>query len=64
MKVERFEDPATFRDAAAPFLLKNEALTNIIFGVVSDAIRGLYTGECLWLVAKDGDTVVGAATAT
>ncbi len=64
MKLERFDDPSVFRDAATPFLLQNEALTNIIFGVVSDAVRGLYKRECLWLVAQEGETVVGVAMAT
>ncbi|HKA26563.1 MAG TPA: GNAT family N-acetyltransferase [Gaiellaceae bacterium] len=65
MDVRRVEDPASFLDAASPFLLADEARHNLILGIAG-TLRdhpSLYPEYGLWL-ASDGGETVGAALRT
>jgi predicted GNAT family acetyltransferase len=65
MLVRRFDDAEAFRDAAVPFLLRDEARHNLILGISSTLVEqpGLYALFDLWTVA-DGEVVLGAALRT
>jgi hypothetical protein len=65
MFVRRFDDPVAFRDAATPYLLRDEARHNLPLGINSTLIQKphLYELFDLWLVS-DQDVVVGAAIRT
>ncbi|MGH2671872.1 MAG: GNAT family N-acetyltransferase [Actinomycetota bacterium] len=65
MFVRRFDDPVAFRDAAAPYLVRDEARHNLPLGICSTLIQkpDLYELFDLWLVSA-GDAVVGAAIRT
>lgn len=65
MLVRRIDDPATFRDAALPYLLRDEARHNLILGISSTLVArpAIYTLFDLWTVS-DEDVVVGAALRT
>jgi uncharacterized protein len=65
MLVRRFDDPSTFREAATPFLVRDEARHNLILGLMSNLIQTppVYELFDLWLVS-DGEDVAGAALRT
>ena len=65
MLVRRFDDPRGFRDAATPYLVKDEARHNLMLGISSTLVQKpvLYELFDLWLVS-DGDDAVGAALRT
>jgi len=65
MFVRRFDDPGAFRDAATPYLVRDEARHNLTLGICSTLIQKphLYELFDLWLVSA-GDVVVGAAMRT
>jgi predicted GNAT family acetyltransferase len=63
--VERLAAVEEFLAQAGPFLVKDEALNNLVLGIAGtiDADRSVYPEHAFWLV-RDGDTVVGAALRT
>jgi predicted GNAT family acetyltransferase len=63
--VRRFDDPSTFREAATPFLVRDEARHNLILGLMSNLVQTppVYELFDLWLVSDDDD-VAGAALRT
>jgi uncharacterized protein len=65
MLVRRFDDPQAFREAASPYLIKDEARHNLMLGISSTLVQKpeLYELFDLWLVS-DEDDVVGAALRT
>src|SRR6266511_5889924 len=65
MLVRRFDDPVAFRETATPYLLRDEARHNLLFGISSTLIQkpGLYELFDLWVVSED-DEVLGAALRT
>jgi uncharacterized protein len=65
MLVRRFDDPAAFREAATPFLVRDEARHNLILGLLSNLVQTppVYELFDLWLVS-DGEDVAGAALRT
>src|SRR5918996_5727388 len=65
MLVRRFDDPVAFRDAATPYLVRDEARHNLMLGISSTLVQKpeLYELFDLWLVSDEGD-VVGAALRT
>jgi len=65
MLVRRFDDPASFREAATPFLARDEARHNLILGLMSNLVQTppVYELFDLWLVS-DGEDVAGAALRT
>lgn len=65
MLVRRFDDPVAFRETATPFLLRDEARHNLVFGISSTLIQkpGLYELFDLWVVSEE-DEVLGAALRT
>jgi hypothetical protein len=65
MLVRRFDDPAAFREAAVPYLTRDEARHNLVLGISSTLIArpALYELFDLWLVS-DGADVAGAAVRT
>lgn len=65
VKTIRHETPTQFLAATGAFLAAREALNNMFFGDVGDALGGRYSGgDNLWLSAHEGDEVVGAALQT
>lgn len=65
MLVRRFDDPVAFRDAATPYLLRDEARHNLLLGISTTLIQrpDLYEAFDLWVVSE-GDKVTGAALRT
>lgn len=65
MLVRRFDDPVAFRDAATPYLLRDEARHNLLLGISTTLIQrpDLYEAFDLWVVSE-GDDVTGAALRT
>jgi RimJ/RimL family protein N-acetyltransferase len=65
MLARRFDDPLAFREAATPYLLRDEARHNLLLGVSTTLIQrpDLYEAFDLWVVS-DGDEVTGAALRT
>jgi predicted GNAT family acetyltransferase len=65
MFVRRFDDPLAFREAATPFLVRDEARHNLMLGICSTLIQrpSLYELFDLWLVV-DRDEVASAALRT
>ena len=65
MLVRRFDDPQAFREAASPYLVRDEARHNLMLGISSTLVQKpeLYELFDLWLVSDEGD-VVGAALRT
>jgi hypothetical protein len=65
MFVRRFDDPVAFRDAATPYLVRDEARHNLPLGICSTLIQkpNLYELFDLWLVSDEGGAV-GAALRT
>jgi uncharacterized protein len=65
MLVRRFDDPEAFRDAALPYLTRDEARHNLLLGIASNLVNrpGLHELYDLW-VASDGDEVAGVALRT
>lgn len=65
MLVRRFDDPVAFRDAATPYLLRDEARHNLLLGISTTLIQrpDLYEAFDLWVVSE-GDEVTGAALRT
>jgi predicted GNAT family acetyltransferase len=65
MLVRRFDDPESFREAATPFLVRDEARHNLILGLMSNLVQTppLYELFDLWLVS-DAEDVAGAALRT
>jgi hypothetical protein len=63
--VRRVDDPVAFRDAAVPYLVRNEARHNLVLGISSSLVArpGLYELFDLWVVS-DGEEVAGAALRT
>jgi predicted GNAT family acetyltransferase len=65
MLVRRFDDPVAFREAAIPYLVRDEARHNLLLGITSTLVQkpDLYELFDLWLVS-DGHEVAGAALRT
>ncbi len=65
MEVRRLDDPRAFLAEAAPFLLRDEARHNLVFGVLDTLINhpSVYPAWHLWLV-RDGGKLAGAALQT
>ena len=65
MLVRRFDDPVAFRDAATPYLLRDEARHNLLLGISTTLIQrpDLYEAFDLWVVSE-ADEVTGAALRT
>ncbi len=65
MLVRRLDDPFAFRDAATPYLVRDEARHNLLLGISSTLIQrpGVYERYDLWLVS-DEEGVTGAALRT
>lgn len=65
MLVRRFDDPGAFRDAALPYLTRDEARHNLLLGISSNLVNqpGHFELFDLWLVT-DGDDVAGVALRT
>ncbi len=65
MQVRRFDDPGAFREAATPYLLRDEARHNLLLGISTTLIQrpDLYEAFDLWVVA-DGEDVTAVALRT
>jgi RimJ/RimL family protein N-acetyltransferase len=65
MQVRRFDDPEAFREAATPYLLRDEARHNLLLGISTTLIQrpDLYEAFDLWTVS-DGDDVTAVALRT
>jgi len=65
MLVRRFDDPVAFRDAATPYLVRDEARHNLLLGISTTLIQrpDLYEAFDLWVVSEEDD-VIGAALRT
>jgi predicted GNAT family acetyltransferase len=65
MQVRRFDDAEAFREAAIPYLVRDEARHNLLLGISSTLVQepGLHELFDLWVVSE-GDEVTGAALRT
>ena len=65
MQVRRFDDPGAFREAATPYLLRDEARHNLLLGISTTLIQrpDLYEAFDLWVVSE-GDDVTAVALRT
>jgi hypothetical protein len=65
MLVRRYDDPVAFREAALPYLSRDEARHNLILGISSNLVGrpGLHELFDLWVVS-DGEDVAGVALRT
>jgi predicted GNAT family acetyltransferase len=65
MQVRRFDDAEAFREAATPYLIRDEARHNLLLGISSTLVQkpGLHELFDLWVVSE-GDDVTGAALRT
>ena len=65
MQVRRFDDPGAFREAATPYLLRDEARHNLLLGISTTLIQrpDLYEAFDLWTVSE-GDDVTAVALRT
>ena len=65
MLVRRFDDPTAFREAATPYLMRDEARHNLLLGISTTLIQrpDLYEAFDLW-VASEEDDVTGVALRT
>jgi predicted GNAT family acetyltransferase len=62
LTVRRVEDPVEFRERALPLLMADEARHNIMISVSRQLVEdpGIYSSQTLWLVERDGATVLAA----
>jgi predicted GNAT family acetyltransferase len=65
MQVRRYDDAEAFREAATPYLVREEARHNLLLGISSTLVQepGLHELFDLWVVS-DGEVVTGAAVRT
>lgn len=65
MLVRRFDDPTAFQEAATPYLLRDEARHNLLFGISTTLIQrpDLYEAFDLWVVSEE-DEVTAVALRT
>jgi uncharacterized protein len=65
MLVRRFDDPVAFREAATPYLVRDEGRHNLLLGISTTLIQrpDLYEAFDLWVVSE-GDDVTGVALRT
>jgi len=65
VQVRRFDDAEAFREAATPYLVRDEARHNLLLGISSTLLQkpGLYPLFDLW-VASDGAEVTAVAART
>ena len=62
MLVRRFDDPTAFQEAATPYLLRDEARHNLLFGISTTLIQrpDLYEAFDLWVVSEEDDVTAVA----
>ena len=65
MRVRRFDDPGAFREAATPYLVRDEARHNLLLGISTTLVQrpDLYEAFDLWVVSE-GDDVTAVALRT
>jgi predicted GNAT family acetyltransferase len=62
MQVRRFDDAEAFREAATPYLVKDEARHNLLLGISTTLIQrpDLYEAFDLWVVSEEDDVTAVA----